>query len=169
MEDCSIKWSSSSSPARSRRPSTSRRKAISRAPCMLQYTSARSILNVTLPKMPNAVSLPLCYEVSCQVGIPNSTERETRFILKSKCTGNTPCGEWYTNWVLALSSLALEGCRSVHTGSGNEPPARWGSQFPSSDTKFLVEIEQTEIMINLDGMNVRVRHPSRGRASPYTT
>ena len=169
MEDCSIKWSSSSSPARSRRPSTSRRKAISRAPCMLQDTSARSILNVTLPKMPNAVSLPLCYEVSCQVGIHNSTERETRFILKSKCTGNSPCGEWYTNWVLALSSLALEGCRSVHTGSGNEPPARWGSQFPSSDTKFLVEIEQTEIMINLDGMNVRGRHPSLGRASPYTT
>ena len=75
---------SSSSPARSLRSSTSRRKAISRAPCMLQYTSARSILNVSLTKLPNAISLPLCYEVSCQVGRHNPRERETRFIFKSK-------------------------------------------------------------------------------------
>ena len=54
---------------------------------MLQDTSARSILNVTLTKMPNAVSLPLCYEVSCQVGRHNSTERETRFIFEIEMHG----------------------------------------------------------------------------------
>ena len=62
-------------------------------------------------------------------------------------------------WYVAGLYILAVGMRDLLRGA-----VKW----PSSDTKFLLEIRPTEMMVNRDGMNVRDRHHALGSASQFT-